>query len=204
MNQSELEALLGRTLSPTEVSNLTLYLDIATDSLEDLLCMKLDEITEERVYDVRKGYSTAFVDIFSEVTEVKLDDDVVETADYSVRQWDRRSGSWYNSVVFDDKFTSNGEVTITATWGFPASSGSDSDLPLDLQSVLAGLFALVTKKNKFDGTVSSKQVEDFRISFNTSANLDEEFNQKYSNTIRKYSMCSIGNTQHGKICDYGL
>lgn len=196
MSQEELEALLGRSLTPTEASNLTLYIDIATQSLEELICTFLEPVTETRVFDTREGYSTAFVEIFNDISEVKLNGNV--TTDYSVRQWDRRSGSWFNSLVFDKKFRKDGEIEITADWGFPVSSGDDSDLPVELQMVLAGLFDLITKKNKYDGTIQSKQVEDFRISFNTDVDLDEAFYNKYAKTISKYSMCDIGNIKHGR------
>ena len=69
----------------------------------------------------------------------------------------------------------------------------------DLQAVLAGLFALISKKNKYDGTLSSKQVEDFRVSFNTDVDLDEAFYDTYSKTISKYSICDIGDIQHGRV-----
>jgi hypothetical protein len=196
MSQEELEALLGRPLTPIESSNLDLYLDIATETLEDLLCSPLSPVNETRVFDTRKGYSTVFIDIFHEVTEVKIDDETVDS--YSVRQWNKRDAPWYNSLVFEDKFWKNGEIEVTADWGFEGGSGDDSDLPADLQSLLAGLFALISKKNKSDASVSSKQVEDFRISFNQ-VNLDTEFYDKYRRTISKYGLCDIGNVQHGRI-----
>lgn len=200
MSEEQLEALLGRPLTPIEETNIVLYLDIATQSLEELICTPIDYVSEEeRIFDTRKGYSTAFIDIFHEVIEVKIDDEVVDSSKYSVRQWDKRAGSWYNSLVFDSKFKTNGEITVTAGWGFESVSSDASDLPADLQVLLAGLFDLITKKNKFDGTINSKQVEDFRISFNTGADLDDEFYAKYNKTISKYSLCDIGNIQHGKV-----
>lgn len=200
MSQSDLEALLGRSLTSYEISNLTLYLDIAYQSLEDLICSPIDDITETRVFDLREGYSTAFVDIFREVTEVKIDGTVKETSDYSVRQWDKRNASWYNSLVFEDCFRNCDEtIEVTGVWGFENSSGEDSDLPSDLQLVIAGLFDLITKKNKYDPTINSKQVEDFRISFSADVDLDTEFNAKYAKTLAKYSLCYIPYLLHGKV-----
>lgn len=199
MTKEELSALLGRPLTSNEDTNFTLYLDIAEMALEELLCTTLEPVTETRVFDTREGYSTAFVDIFNDISEVKINDVVIDTDDYSIRQWNKRSGSWYNSIVFDHKLC-NGEIEVTADWGFLAGSGDDSDLPVDLQSVLAGLFAQITRKNKFDGSVQSKQVEDFRITFNTDADLDDEFYNTYRKTIDKYSLCNIGNLQHGRVC----
>ena len=199
MNQAELEALLGRPLTPIESANVDLYLNIAEESLEELICTSIATTeSETRTFDTRKDYSTAFVDIFTKVTEVKLNGEIVEADKYSVRQWDKRSAAWYNSLVFEDKFKKGDDIEVTAEWGFEESS-SGSSLPADLQAVLAGLFSLVTKKNKFDSTVSSKQVEDFRISFNTDMDLDQEFYAKYRMTLAKYSLCDIGNVQHGKV-----
>lgn len=193
MTQSELEALLGRSLTSSEVTNLTLYLEIATSNLNDLLCTTTNEVTESRTFDTRAGYKTAFVGIVQSVTEIKLDDDVISNDGYSLRQWDKRTAGWYNAVVFDDAITAD-EITVTGTWGF--ASGT---LPNDLNMVLAGLFDLITKRNKFDGTIASKRVEDFQINFNTDADLDGEFYDKYSNILSKYSVCDIPNIQSGAI-----
>jgi hypothetical protein len=43
MTQQELEALLGRPLTPIEVTNLGLYLEIALESLEDALCIEIED-----------------------------------------------------------------------------------------------------------------------------------------------------------------
>lgn len=69
-------------------------------------------------------------------------------------------------------------------------------MPYGIQVLLAGLFAQVSKINKTDSSISSKQVEDFRITFNTNIEIDEEFRNKYSTFISKYSRCNIGNLRH--------
>lgn len=194
MNQSTLEAALGRPLTPTEVTNLNLYLKIARQSLDELLCMTLCDKDDPKVYDAREGYSTVFVDIFTDVSEVKIDGTVIDPSKYSKRQWDRRNGGWYNSLVFETPFRSyDKEVEVSATWGF-------EQMPADLQFVLAGLFDLVTKKNKLDPSVQRKRVEDFDISFNVNVDLDSSFYTKYRTTIARYSICNIGNMQHGRTC----
>lgn len=193
MDASKLAALLGRPLTPIETTNKDLYLKIARESLDDLLCTNLCDSSDPRIFDAREGYTTVYTDIFTELTEVKVNDSVIDAEKYSPRQWDKRSGSWYNSIVFTYKLCKGDEVEVSADWGFDT-------MPSDLQSVLAGLFGLVTKKNKFDGSVTSKQVEDFRISFDTDANLDAEFYATHNKTISKYSVCDIGYVRHGKIC----
>jgi hypothetical protein len=193
MNQTTMSALLGRTLTPVEVTNFNMYLKIARQSLDDLLCTNLCDDSDPRTFDAREGYSTVFTDIFTDVDEVSINGIVQNTDTYSLRQWDRRNGSWYNSIVFDEKLSEGDEVEVSASWGF-------STMPSDLQLVLAQLFGLITKKNKFDSTVSSKQVEDFRVSINVDADLDDDFYRQYNKTISKYSLCSIGNVTQGEIC----
>lgn len=190
MNQSTLEALLGRSLTPIEVTNLTLYLDIANESLDDLLCTLLGSVKEERYYDVRAGYKTVFVDILTATHDVKLNGNAV--TDYELRQWDRRDGSWYNSLVFDNALSEDDVVSVVADWGFATT-------PNDMNVLLAGLFDLVTKKSKVNAGISSKQVEDFRITFNVDNDLDDEFYNKYRKTISKYSQCQIPNVQSGSV-----
>lgn len=195
MDRQQISALLGRSLTPAEDTNFSMYLEIAEANLETLICTPVAEVTETRYFDARHDYKTAFVDIFWNIDEVKLDGKV--TTDYQVRQWDSRNGSWFNSLVFD-KYLKGKELEITADWGFSPVSGGSS-LPLDLQSVLAGLFGQISKKNKHDGTIASKQVEDFRISFNADVDLDSDFYKTYGSTIAKYSLCDIPEVQSGKV-----
>lgn len=194
LTANTLEALLGRPLTQYESQNRDLYLKIANESLSDLLCSNLcDDEDNPRTFNTRVGYRTLFTGIFNELNEVKLNGDVVDADDYQVQQWDARNGSWFNSIVFEDKFVEGDEVIVDAEWGF-------DKVPADLQFVLAGLFGLITKKNKFDGTVASKQTEDFRITFNNDVDLDEEFYSNYGKTIDKYSMCHLGyGIRHGKV-----
>ena len=193
MDQTTMSALLGRTLTSIEVTNFNLYLKIARQALDDLLCTNLCDDSDPRTFDAREGYSTVFTDIFTDIDEVSINGIVQDADTYSVRQWDRRNGSWYNSIVFDERLCDGDEVEVSASWGF-------STMPSDLQLVLAQLFGLITKKNKFDSTVSSKQVEDFRVSINVDADLDDDFYRQYNKTISKYSLCSVGNITQGDIC----
>lgn len=197
MTKEELSALLGRPLTPIEDANFESYLNIAYELLDDLICTPIVEVEETRTFDLREGYSTTFIDIFWDVLEVKVNDKV--KTNYSPRQWNKRNASWYNSLVFTDKFSScDTEIEVTASWGFSPTSGGSS-IPLDLQSVISALFALITKKNKYDPTVASKQNRDYRISFHKDTDLDSEFYKNYGSTIDKYSLCNIPNVQHGEV-----
>jgi hypothetical protein len=196
MTEEEISALLGRPLTPIEDTNFDTYFNIAIETLEELICTSISPVTEARTFDLREGYSTAFVDIFRTVSLVKIDGDTKSINQYSKRQWNKRTASWYNSLVFDCRFSDcDNEIEVTAEWGFLADG-----IPIDLQSVIAGLFDQISKKNKYDSTIASKQVEDFRISFRSDVDLDTEFSNKYSKTLSKYSLCDIPNVQHGKVC----
>lgn len=203
MTQAQLEALLGRPLTSIEATNLDLYLDIANTTLESLLCTSIEPATETRTFNTRKGYRTAFVDIFTEVTEVKVNGEALDASEYSIRQWDKRNGTWYNSIVLERRVANTcTEIEVTGDWGFKPGDDDVSTIPSDLQSALAGLFALVTKKNKLNSAVKSKQVEDFRITFAENVSFDDEFRTQYGSIIDKYSLCNIGYVRHGEVC-YG-
>jgi hypothetical protein len=196
MTQQELEALLGRPLTPIEVTNKGLYLEIAQESLEELLCISLDADDdsgdpepEARTFEVREGYSTVFTDIFTDVSEVKVDG--VVTTDYYPAFWDRRSADYYNSIALD--VCSGKEVEITALWGF-------AEIPSDLKLLLARLFANVSKKYAAGGgNIKNKKVEDFSVSYGDLTD-DQVFLDANARTIRKYNMCNIGYIRHGKTC----
>jgi hypothetical protein len=190
MKQTELEALLGRPLTPTEASNRKLYLEIAKESLEQLLCISLcDDEDETRTFDIREGYSTVFTDIFTELTAVQFDG--VATTDYYPAFWDKRNNPYYNSIVLDD--CGGSTISITGAWGF-------SEIPSDLKLLWAQLFANVSKKyTAGGGNIKSKRVEDFSITYGDLTD-DEVFLSANARTIQKYSMCNTGYIRHGKTC----
>lgn len=197
MTKEQLAALLGRPLTPNENTNFDLYLDIAKESLEELLCISLDVNPDTsgdpeedvQTFDVREGYSTVFTGIFTEVSEVKVDGKV--TTDYYPVFWEKRSNPYYNSIVLDCRAARS--VEITGHWGFDT-------LPGDLQLLWAQLFANVSKKYKVGaGNIKSKQTEDFRISYGDLTD-DEVFLKDNRRTIKKYSMCNIGYVLHGDTC----
>jgi|SRR5215217_3883091 len=191
MNQSELEALLGRSLTPNEVANLTLYLDIATENLETILCISLSttDVTEARVFIPREGYRTVYTDPFTDVSIVTVNGNEVT---YYPAFWDKRTSDYYNSIVLDKKTCK--DVTITATWGFP-------ELPSDLKQLLARSFSLASQSYK-NISVKTKRVEDFSITYEDLTD-DEAFGLKNAKTIHKYSQCDIINVVNGKVCSRG-
>lgn len=193
MKAEQISVLLGRPLTSPETSNFDTYLKIANQTLEQLLCTSVCDQDDPKIYDSRVGYSTVFTDIFTDIDEVKVDGEVVEAEDYSKRQWDRRNGRWFNSIVFEDRFRYPQEIEVSATWGFVT-------MPSDLQVVVARLFDLVTKKNKFDPRVSSKRIEDYSVSFKETE-LDNEFYKQHALVLSKYAQCDIPYIRHGKIYD---
>lgn len=194
MNKTTMASLLGRPLTSIEDTNFETYLKIAKESLDDLLCMSLCNAEDPRVFDVREGYKTVYFDVFSELNEIRINGVVIAADQYEVRQNDIRQSNWYNSVVFTDALYKDDVVTVSADWGF------NGNMPTDLQSVLAGLFGLVTAKNKFDGSIKSKGVEDFKVTFDNDADLDDLFYKQNSRVIAKYSLCDKINITNGEVC----
>lgn len=191
MTKEKLAQLLGRPLTSSEDTNFSLYLDIAKKSLSNYLCFELCNNETTRTFDAREGYSTVFVDPFTAIDEVKING--IATDDYSIRQWNKRSANWYNSLVFDKQFRDDDEIEITGAWGF-------STIPNDLLLVMARAFALITKQNKFDATIKSKRVEDFQVTIDNTVDLDDAFYTQNEATLSKYSLCGVGNIQHGGSC----
>lgn len=192
MTQAKLESLLGRSLTPNEVTNLTLYLDIATDSLEDMLCMSLTTETSTREFEAREGYSTLFTGAFTDVSEVTVDESVIDESQYKFRQWNKSNAEWFNSIVFN--YPQSGTVKVTADWGF------GDCMPNDLQLLLARSFDQISKSNTSQGSIQSKQVEDFRITYRNDVTQRDQFLMDNGLIIQKYSLCNIGNIQHGSVC----
>ena len=188
MNKTTMVALLGRPLTSIEDTNYNLYLKIAVERLQDLTCLNLETATEDRTFDIREGYSTVFTDLFTEINSVTVGGETVTA--YSARQWDRRNTSWYNSIVLDKCQTSNGEVTINADWGICSP---------ELQLLLARLFGLLGQENKGNSNIKSKRVEDFHITYNDNSTY-QQFLIDNQLLLDKYSICNIGNIQHGEVC----
>lgn len=185
MTQDKMSALLGRPLSSVEIARFATWLELAQSKVSDLLCVDICQVAETKRFPARLGYQTLNVPIFTEIDSVKLDG-VVTTA-YEARQGANLNGTWYNTLVFDTPLT-NQVVEIKADWGF-------SKMPVDIQVMTAQLFGMVN--DTLDGElVSSKQVEDFRITFNNKTKT-EVFANKYAATIAKYSGCVQANVQHG-------
>lgn len=189
MKQTELEALLGRPLTPTEASNRKLYLEIAEESLfgeGGLLCIDPTEDTGERVFEKREGMSTVFTGIFTKINSVKVDG---EDATYTPYFWDSRNSDFYNSIVLTENCGS--EVVVDADWGLGC-------LPKDLKRLLAQAFAVVSAKRQVKN-VKSKKVEDFSITYGDLSE-DDQFVADNARVIKKYSMCDIGYVRSGKTC----
>lgn len=187
MTQEEISALLGRPLTPVEVTNFDLYLEIAEERLSDLLCVSFTVVTEDRTFDIRENYRTVMLNVFTDINSVENDGEAV--TDYTKYQWDKRNASWFNSIVLDTCLP--GPLTINADWGI-------APLPVDVQLLLAKLFALVSRMNAGNGNVKSKKVEDFHITFSDHTEY-QQFLLDNQATIDKYSLCGEVTVQHGRV-----
>lgn len=199
MNQEQVEKVLGRTLSTTESNNFDLYIDIAIERLEKLFCIQWGDNEEEtRVYSGRCGYKTLYIDPFTVLDTVTIDGD-----EFTPRkqQWDRRTGDWYNVLVFDeiDDMEDNGEaldVSVTATFGYGAT------LPSDLQLLLGRTFDLITLEQKTNPRVQSKRNEDYQVTYGSIVSEWESLKVANKSTIQKYSQCGLGQIQSGEYRKY--
>lgn len=193
LTKAQLAALLNRSLSSAEDTNFDLYLKIATSRLEALLCMQVCSDGGERTYESRYGYRTVYVDPLTDVTTITIDGEEVSEDDYTLKQNDSLNGSWYNAIEFDTKRTGE-NIVVDADWGFDS-------LPVDLQLLLARLFAQGSVEQVSDGQVKSKSIEDFSVTFKDSATYDE-FVTSNSSVINKYNLCNQGVIRHGFIWGY--
>lgn len=196
MNQQELEAILQRSLTMNEVNNLDLYLEIATNQLNSLLCTDVRPFTGTRKFSTRYGYHSAYIDPATTVTSVKRGGTTVQPGTYDLRQWDRWNADWYNVLVFDNLLRGEA-IEVTGSFGW-------STLPGDLQLLLGKLFDGVSKSTHANGQVKSKKVEDFSISYRDNENggaistLDTIANE-FAETIARYSLCNVPNVQQGAL-----
>lgn len=188
MKQAEIAALLGRPLTPIEVSNFKLYIDIAKERLSDLICTSFEEVTEDRVFDIRADYRTVMLDVFTEINSVVHDGTTI--TEYTPFQWSKRNGDWFNSIVLDECL--EGTLTINADWGFC--------YPPDIKLLLAKLFSLVGQMNNSTGNVKSKEVEDFKITFSGATDYDQFVSDNQA-TIDKYSLCREVTVTNGRVSD---
>lgn len=190
LKQEQMVKLLGRSLTTTETANYDLYLKIATQRLEELLCVTLCGDDSERTFTTRTGYRTVYVDPFKDIESITIDGDEVDADDYVAKQNDRFNGRWYNIVEFDTK--RRGEnIVVDADWGF-------GTCPADLQVFLAKLFAQGSVEQTSDSQVKSKKIEDFTVTYKDGATFDE-FVLANSAIIEKYSQCNQGQVRHGSV-----
>lgn len=195
LTKEQVEKLLNRSLTSSEAANFETYLEIAIERLEELLCMRLCGDDSERTYAPRNGYRTLYVDPFTDINSVTIDGTEVDEDDYTIKQNDRYSGSWYNSIEFDEKLHCK-KVVVDADWGFDC-------LPVDLQLLLAKLFAQGSIEQTSDNQVKSKKIEDFTVTYKDGTTFSE-FVSANQATLDKYSLCNVGDVQHGSIrsfCD---
>lgn len=190
LTEDQLSKLLNRSLTTAETTNFSLYLNIASEKLSDLLCNTFSVTAGERTYKSRYGYKEVYIDICSTVSTVYIDNVLIEESDYTLKQNDKYTGTWYNIIEFDDKRDGD-TIQVNAAWTF-------STLPNDLQLLLAKLFAQNTTDQTTDYQVKSKKIEDFTVTYKDSPTYNE-FILSNSSTIDKYSQCNVSQIRHGSV-----
>jgi hypothetical protein len=103
MKKEQVAKLLNRSLTSGEVSNFDMYIKIAIERLEQLVCFRFCDKGGSRTYLCRFGYSSLYIDPCSTVKTVTVDG--VATTDYVLRQNDRYDGDWLNVIEFSNKMT---------------------------------------------------------------------------------------------------
>lgn len=164
--------------------------DEAKQFLESLLCLDFSQDSGERTFTAREGMRTVFTGIFSDVSSVTVGGEAVS---YHPAFFDKRNGSFFNSIVLDKPVC--GEVVVDAEWGF-------DELPADLKKLLANAEAVVTKTHAIRD-IKSKKVEDVTVTYGDLSD-DEVFLKQNAVTINKYSMCHIDYILHGDTRGYGI
>lgn len=193
LTKDQMAKLLNRSLTSAEDTNFTLYLKIATERLQDLLCMQVCNDEGERTYESRYGYRAVYTDPFTSINSVTVDGTEVAEDKYTVMQNGHSNGSWYNVIQFDDKQTGK-NIVVDADWGF-------GTVPSDLQLLLAKLFAQNSVEQTADNTVKSKKIEDFTVTYRDAATYDE-FVTVNQSVISKYRQCDTEQIRHGAVSTF--
>lgn len=191
LKEADMVKLLGRSLTATESANYDLYLKIATERLEDLLCMTICGDDSERTFATRLGYRTVYIDPFTSIDSVTIDGEVAEEDTYTIKQNDKFNGSWYNIIEFTTK-RSGEDIVVDADWGF------DKFCPAGILNLLAQLFNLGSVEQLTDNTVKSKKIEDFSVTYKDTPTFDSLVLAN-SAVIDKYSQCNQGVIRHGRV-----
>jgi len=187
MNQSTLEKLLGRKLTPNEVTNLTLYMTIADQRLTELLCVRYDCTSEKRKYTTRPNYRTAYTDIFNAVNAVTVNG--VDVTNYVARQFNNMNGVWFNSLVFNTPLKGQ-IIEIDADWGF-------TTVPPDMNLLRARMFDVINS-DAIGADVTKKRIEDYAIELGGKSAVDV-FIDANQQIIDKYGLCSITEIDNGNV-----
>lgn len=192
MNQAEIAKWLGRSLTPTEVTNFDSYLKNAYEKVEELICFPLACGSETRTFKAREGMSTVFTGVFRDINEVKRNDVVV--TDYETMFFDNLNGKYFNSIVFDCPLYKTDVITVDASWGFGKNC-----MPTDLQQLIAKYFALASSGVGSNSGIKSKKVEDFSVTFDDKT-AEQRLIDDNQSVINKYSLCHIPNIQSNGVC----
>lgn len=155
--------------------------------LESLLCLDLSQDSGERTFSPREGMRTVFTGVFSNVLSVTVDGKAV--TNYYPAFFNKRSGQFFNSIVFD--CPPNCDVVVDADWGF-------DKIPADLQRLIDNAEKVISKAYSVK-EVRSKKIEDFSVTYSDLSD-DEVFMKQNAVTINKYSMCHIPYVLHNRSC----
>ncbi len=199
MDINSITAYLGRPLTEYETMNFDSLMNQAVARLEDLLGTPLVQVKGERVFAVRQGFCTIWTDIFTEVKSVNMNGEALSENYFASARNDARGMlDWFNSIILSAKPSERElDVTIDATWGFDLKSAEA--LPEDLKTLIAARFNAMSQDKKFDPTIASEQIEDYRVSYATACTPFDAFVASNTLTIQKYSQTKHGGLRNGTV-----
>jgi hypothetical protein len=199
MDIDSITAYLGRPLTDFETANFDSLFNQTVARLENLLGTPLVKFDGDRTFTVRQGFRTIWIDIFTSVTAVKIDDKELSVDEWTAARNDARGAlDWFNSIVLSEKPIKREQTaTITASWGFDLTNAET--LPEDLKILIAACFAAISQQAQFDPTVANEQIEDYRVSFNTAKSPFDLFVATNTLTIQKYSQTKHGDLRNGIV-----
>lgn len=189
MTKEKVSKLLGRSLTSAESGNFDLYLGIAYQRLEDLLCINLCIKSDKVSYPLREGFRSLYVDPLRRITSVSINGNV--QTGFTLMQGDNLYSEWYDTVVLESKM-GKGVAEIEADWGFGKCE------PYDLQLLTARAFALVSSENSVDTNVKTKKIEDFSVTYGDETAYDS-FLRANAPIISKYGKCNLNSVRHGRV-----
>jgi hypothetical protein len=197
ISQSEIEALLCRTLTSCEAAAFDLYLENSKEILESVLCGTLENTDcEVRYYDFEQD-DFIQTDVFTELCSLSIEDCELDEAillDCQVRAQlnDQYNSKFYNNIDICEKNSCGCPKDICVCnstckrWKVEAKWGYGED------KFLRNLLVLLIKEEVLNSdcneNVKSKSIEGYSVTFKSDTE-KVKILDKYAKQLDKYNVC---------------